>query len=145
MCVMPSRWGRAKNHIAPGELFPEVFYGVERNRRSDCPEASTGRPYEPSVRDRMTKRYRFVMGLCPDELGYLVPGYDFLPPNVDSAGLAIHQAEDACVTKGGPSHYHETNSASSNLAAAWACAAAWLLEGRVPDTASCRDVEKYMH
>jgi hypothetical protein len=85
------------------------------------------------------------MGLCPDELGYLVPGYDFLPPNVDPAGPAIHQAEDACVTERRASHYHETNSASSNLAARLgvrcslvagrSCSGHRILPGR----------EKYMH
>jgi hypothetical protein len=121
--------GDAQMITTPGELFPEVFYGVERNRRSDCPAANTGRPYEPSVRDRMTRKYKFVLGLCPDELGYLVPGYDFLTPQVDPAVPTSRQAEDACQTQGVPSHYHETNSASSKLAAAWACAAARLLDG----------------
>ena len=31
--------GQAQIITTPGELFPEVFYGVERNRRSDCPAA----------------------------------------------------------------------------------------------------------
>jgi hypothetical protein len=137
--------GDAQIITTPGELFPEVFYGVESYRRRDCPAANTGRPYEPSVRERMTRKYRFVLGLCPDELGYLVPGYDFLAAQVDPAGPASRQAEDACRAKGVPSHYHETNSASSQLAAAWACTAVQLLDGSIPDTPACRGVAKYIH
>jgi hypothetical protein len=136
--------GDAEIVTAPGELFPEVFYGVEANRRRDCPAANTGRPYEPGVRDRMTKKYRFILGLCPDEFGYLVPGYDFSAPQM-AAGHAVRQTEDACASKGVPSHYHETNSASSELAPAWTCVASWLLEGRFPETEACRNADRYLH
>jgi hypothetical protein len=128
--------GDAEIITTPGELFPEVFYGVEKNRRRDCPEADTKRPAEPSVRDRMTKKYKFVFGLCPDEFGYIVPGYDFLGPSPDPA-RGFRQAPDPCKTSGMPDHYHETNSASSQLAARWACVAAALLDGRTPDSAAC--------
>jgi len=120
----------------PGELFPEVFYGVEKNRRRDCPEADTKRPSEPGVRDLMTKKYKFVFGLCPDEFGYIVPGYDFLPPSPDPA-RGLRQAKDPCKSAGTPDHYHETNSASSQLAPRWACVAAALLSGKTPESAAC--------
>jgi len=136
--------GDAQIITTPGELFPELFYGVEANRRRDCPVAGSGRAYEPSVRDRMTKKYRFILGLCPDEFGYLVPGYDFSAPQIE-AGHAVRQAEDACASKGVPSHYHETNSASSELAPAWACVASWLLDGGFPETGACRNAERYLH
>jgi hypothetical protein len=61
--------GDAQVITTPGELFPEVFYGAEKHRRRDCPAADTRRPGEPSVRDRMNRKYRFILGLCPDELG----------------------------------------------------------------------------
>jgi hypothetical protein len=129
--------GDALMITTPGELFPEVFYGIEKHKRSDCPEADTGRPKEPSVRDRMTKKYKFVIGLCPDEFGYIVPGYDFFTPLPD-AFTVIKEAQDPCKTKKVPNHYHETNSASSLLAPAWACVAASLLEGKTPDVEACR-------
>ena len=129
--------GDAQVITAPGELFPEVFYGVERNRRRDCSAADTKRPAEPGVRDRMTKKYKFVFGLCPDEFGYIVPGYDFLPPSPDPA-RGLRQAQDPCKSAGSPDHYHETNSASSQLAPRWACVAAALLEGKTPDSAACK-------
>ena len=129
--------GDAQIITTPGELFPEVFYGVEKYRRRDCAEADTRRPAEPGVRDRMTKKYKFVFGLCPDEFGYIVPGYDFLAPSPDPA-RGLRQAQDPCKSAGSPDHYHETNSASSQLAPRWACVAAALLEGKTPDSAACK-------
>ena len=129
--------GDAQIITTPGELFPEVFYGVEKNRRRDCADADTKRPAEPGVRDRMTKKYKFVFGLCPDEFGYIVPGYDFLAPSPDPA-RGLRQAKDPCKSAGSPDHYHETNSASSQLAPRWACVAAALLDGKTPDSAACR-------
>lgn len=129
--------GDAQIITTPGELFPEVFYGVEKNRRRDCAGADTKRPAEPSVRDRMTKKYKFVFGLCPDEFGYIVPGYDFLAPSPDPV-RGLRQAQDPCKKAGSPDHYHETNSASSQLAPRWACVAAALLDGKTPDSAACR-------
>jgi len=128
--------GNAQIITVPGELFPEVFYGVEKYRRRDCAEADTKRPPELSVRDRMTKKYKFVFGLCPDEFGYIVPGYDFLTPSPDPA-RGLRQAQDPCKSKGVPDHYHETNSASSQLAAKWACVAARLLDATAPGLQGC--------
>lgn len=129
--------GDAQIITTPGELFPEVFYSVEKYRRRDCTEADTKRPAEPSVRDLMTRKYKFVFGLCPDEFGYIVPGYDFLAPSPDPA-RGLRQAQDPCKSSGMPDHYHETNSASSQLAPRWACIAAALLAGKTPDSAACK-------
>jgi len=129
--------GDAQIITSPGELFPEVFYGVEKYRRRDCAGADTRRPMEPGVRDLMTKKYKFVFGLCPDEFGYIVPGYDFIAPSPDPA-KGLREAPDPCKSAGSPDHYHETNSASSQLALRWACVAAALLTGKTPDTAACR-------
>lgn len=129
--------GDAQIITTPGELFPEVFYGVEKYRRRDCNEADTKRPAEPGVRDRMTKKYKFIFGLCPDEFGYIVPGYDFLAPSIDPV-RGLREAQDPCKSAGSPDHYHETNSASSLLAPRWACVAAALLEGKTPESAACK-------
>lgn len=130
--------GDAQIITTPGELFPEVFYGVDRYRRRDCNEADTRRPAEPGIRDRMTGTYKFVFGLCPDEFGYIVPGYDFHPPSPDPI-RGLRQAPDPCKRNGVPDHYHETNSASSQLAARWACIAAALLQGKSPNSPACKD------
>jgi hypothetical protein len=133
------RLGDAQIITVPGELFPEVFYGVAMHHRVDCPQADTGRPPEPAVRDFMDAKYKFIFGLSPDELGYLVPGYDFLPPTFDPA-TGLQRSKDAC--PGVTDHYHETNSASSKLAAAWACTSIELLGGTTVEFPACGRLRK---
>jgi hypothetical protein len=135
--------GDAQIVTTPGELLPEIFYGVAKYKRADCPEADTGEPAEPSIRDAMTAKYRFMFGLCPDEYGYIVPRYDFWREPVDLAKMQIKRAVDPCKAKGVPNHYHETNSASSELAPATACVSVALLTGKIPTDAACKDVVKY--
>ncbi len=135
--------GDAQIVTTPGELFPEVFYGVAKHKRSDCPAADTGAPNEPSIRDAMTARYRFMFGLCPDEFGYIVPKYDWRREPVDLKKMQINKSVDPCKDKGVPNHYHETNSASSELAPASACVTVALLTGKVPTDAACKNVEQY--
>jgi hypothetical protein len=130
------RIGDAQIVTVPGELFPEVFYGVEHYRRKDCPQADAGRPSEPAVRTIMTGRYKFIFGLSPDELGYLVPGYDFHGPTF-APDKGLVETADACSASGIPNHYHETNSAGSQLAARWACAAVDLLTGKASPSPAC--------
>ena len=133
--------GDAQLLTTPGELFPEVLYGVAKYRRSDCPAADTQRPPEPAVLERMTKKYRFIIGLSPDEMGYIVPGYDYLRPTLDAEHGGPKEAPDPCKSKGVPDHYHETNSASSQMARAWACISSSLLDGKMPDTIACKGVK----
>lgn len=135
--------GDAQIVTTPGELFPEVFYGVAKYKRSDCPAADTGAPSEPGIRDAMTAKYRFIFGLCPDELGYIVPKYDWRREPVDLKKLQIKQAVDPCKDKGVPNHYHETNSASSELAPASACVTVALLTGKIPADAACQNVARH--
>lgn len=135
--------GDAQIVTTPGELFPEIFYGVAKYKRSDCPQADTGEPPEPSIRDAMTAKYRFMFGLCPDEFGYIVPRYDFRREPVDVKKMQIKRAVDPCKEKGAPNHYHETNSASSALAPASACVTVALLTGKVPADPACKDVAKH--
>lgn len=135
--------GDAQIVTTPGELFPEVFYGVAKYKRSDCPAADTGAPAEPSIRDAMKAKYRFMFGLCPDEFGYLVPRYDWRREPVDMKKLDFKEAIDPCKDKGVPKHYHETNSASSVLAPASACVTVALLTGKLPADAACQGVEQY--
>lgn len=135
--------GDAQIVTTPGELFPEVFYGVAKHKRTDCPQADTGAPSEPSIRDAMTAKYRFMFGLCPDELGYIVPMYDWRREPVDLQKLQIKQSVDPCKSNGVPNHYHETNSASSTLAPASACVTVALLTGKVPTDAACKNVMQH--
>ncbi len=112
----------------PGELFPELELGGYG--RPDCPEADTGRPFEPVISDQFKQRYQFVLGLGQDELGYIVPGYDFwlkhLPVTDEKGGglipLGALEEEDPC----GEGHYEETVSGSSVMAPWVTCVAAEL-------------------
>lgn len=135
--------GDAQIVTTPGELFPEVFYGVAKYKRSDCPQADTGAPAEPSVRDAMTAKYRFMFGLCPDEFGYIVPKYDWRREPVDLKKMQINKSVDPCKQNDVPNHYHETNSASSTLAPASACVTVALLTGKIPTNAACQNVTQH--
>jgi len=131
----------------PGEVFPELVYGVEQHGRTDCPEANTGLPYEPAVAPAMTAPYRMFLGLSPDELGYVVPGYDFYPaPSVDE------EADDVCRRQSYdpnvpgrtvPSHYHESLSIGPELAAAVTCHALTLLD-KTDDVAASPACQRVM-
>lgn len=95
-------------YSVPGELFPEVAVGGYDGSRSFgrpvVPEdplapdlaAAPGPPY---LHDLMPGRYRWVIGLGLDELGYMVPPYDF---KVNPALPYLSEAEG--------DHYEETNS-----------------------------------
>jgi hypothetical protein len=55
----------------PGEIYPEIINGGV--------EAPDGRDFEiepmetPPVREMMNGKYKFVLGLANDEIGYIVP------------------------------------------------------------------------
>jgi len=55
----------------PGEVYPEIINGgIEALEGRDFPVD----PVEvPPVRDMMTGKYRFVIGLANDEIGYIIP------------------------------------------------------------------------
>ena len=138
--------GKAQVEIVtlPGEVFPELYLGVENHRRTDCPEADTGLPPEPSIRDAMSSEHRFVIGLSPDEIGYIVPAYDYQPANI------FDEASDACDGQNWdpeyprrtvPGHYHETLSIGVEGGAFVTCTAVELLAGpqAVADDPACAD------
>jgi hypothetical protein len=126
-------FGPALFLTVPGELFPEIEIGGYG--RPDCPAADTGRPYEPVINQQFEQQYQFVLGLGQDDLGYIVPGYDFWLAHVPETGpdgeglvpLGGLEAEDPC----GEGHYEETVSGSSVLAP-WVACVASELAGRDP-------------
>lgn len=121
-------FGPALFLTVPGELFPELEIGGYG--RTDCATADTGRPYEPVIKDQFEQQYQFILGLGQDELGYIVPGYDFWikhVPVTDGDGnglipLGGLEEKDPC----GEGHYEETVSASSVMAPWVTCVAAEL-------------------
>jgi len=87
-----SRWATVRTEIAafrlgplsllsvPGEIYPEIVNGgIETPEGADHPIE----PLEvPPLRARMPGRYRFVLGLAGDALGYIIPKseWDNEPP-----------------------------------------------------------------
>jgi hypothetical protein len=120
------RIGSASFVTAPGELQPELYYGVKTYNRSasfgeyvnvnqaalDCsarshhnlanPGAHSDRPYEPGIREFQVAKWgakvNFLIGYSPDLLGYIVPGYDFhwVGAPAGIGGVAAVQAVDPC-------------------------------------------------
>ena len=70
-----------------------------------------------------------IFGFDGQELKLLVIKRSFEPEK------GLQESKDACA--GVPTHYHETNSASSQLAPAWACAVVELLRGKSTDIPAC--------
>jgi hypothetical protein len=118
----------AQMATVPGELFPEIAIGGYLNDPSRCwrrterkfaldgrgrervGPANPGRPVEPVLRERMAGEFKFIVGLANDELGYIVPANDFVPPVLLPS---LHLGTDRC---GDDDHYEETVSAGSEMA-----------------------------
>ena len=56
-------------------------------------------PSAPYLRDQMAGKYRWIVGLGNDELGYIIPEYDF-----------ITHPDAPYVSEAEGDHYEETNS-----------------------------------
>ncbi|MBI4386766.1 MAG: neutral/alkaline non-lysosomal ceramidase N-terminal domain-containing protein [Elusimicrobia bacterium] len=93
----------------PGELFPELAIGgydgryrfghpLVRPTNSQPPDLSRA-PRSPYLRERMRSKYGMVVGLANDELGYIIPSYDFIATPTRSM-----------LPKPKGHHYEETNS-----------------------------------
>jgi neutral/alkaline ceramidase-like enzyme len=65
----------------PGELYPELFIGGIQDPQDPGADLQ-GAAREAPLRSMMSGRYRFVLGLCNDELGYIIPRseWDLEPP-----------------------------------------------------------------
>lgn len=86
----------------PGEIYPELVLGGVQEPQDPGADLQ-GAPRERPLRSMMSGRYRFVIGLCNDELGYIIPRseWDLEPPF--AYGLAEAQ-------------YGETNSTGPDTA-----------------------------
>lgn len=101
----------------PGELLPELAVGGYDGSHINKPneplvDADNPNPPEldkapqgPYIKDRMGGTYRWILGLGNDELGYIVPEYDFKLADVMPW---IEEAEGQ--------HYEETNSLGPDMA-----------------------------
>jgi hypothetical protein len=88
----------------PGEIFPEYVVGYDEAAAGggDCPPAVERAPRGPFLRELLERdgHQLFVLGLANDEIGYIVPEYDFV---VHADRPYVRKAECG-------RHYHETNS-----------------------------------
>lgn len=87
-----TRWGMMRTEIAtfsvgpasflcvPGEIYPEIIYGgIEAPQGQDV----STKPIEtPPLANLMSSKYKFILGLANDEIGYIVPKsqWDVKPP-----------------------------------------------------------------
>lgn len=108
------RLGPITLYTVPGELFPELAVGgydgslsfgepVVRPDDEHAPDLSRA-PGPPYLHDLMPGRYKWVVGLGQDELGYLVPPYDYV----------VHPTTPYLLEPPG-SHYEETNSVGPQI------------------------------
>lgn len=133
--------GEAMFLTVPGELSPELVVGGYG--RPDCPSANTGRPYEPAIGSQYDQRVEFILGLGQDELGYIIPGYDFHITSVgeNEQGTGVVPVGAVEVETCGEGHYEETVSISS-VFAPWVACIAKELAGNdpwspTPENAAC--------
>ncbi|MBQ8227989.1 MAG: hypothetical protein IJZ88_03150 [Clostridia bacterium] len=92
--------------LIPGELFPELFNGEFLSEK----DAANGVKAKYNVLCRQgDAKHKFVVGLCNDELGYIIPDNDFY---LDAKMPYINSGND----KFGRNHYEETNSTGPETA-----------------------------
>ncbi len=92
--------------LIPGELFPELWNG----QFLSADESATGKKAEYNILSPMTDcDHNFVVGLCNDELGYIIPDNDFL---LNEKTPYIDAAKDRFDRR----HYEETNSTGPDTA-----------------------------
>lgn len=96
--------GEAQFVMVPGELYPELAVGGFLP-----PELAQNpsTPFEPAIKDHMTGRYNFLIGLANDEIGYIIPANDFVP--LKSFGAGEHRVT-------GQKLYGEENSVGPSTA-----------------------------
>ncbi len=87
--------------LIPGELFPELYNGEFLTEKDSANHRKAS--YGKVLADMTDCRHKFVIGLCNDELGYILAENDFL---LNSALPYINKATDDM----GRDHYEETNS-----------------------------------
>lgn len=106
--------GRSSILTMPGELFPETYMGgydgsacgTQPLVKADNPNPPQldSAPKGPYLRDRMQGEYPMLFGLALDEVGYIVPAYDF---KLDDTSPWFEEAPG--------DHYEETASVGAGL------------------------------
>lgn len=92
--------------LIPGELFPELWNGEFLTEENSANAVNA----EYKVLSEMCScEHQFVIGLCNDELGYIIPENDFI---LNERTPYINSANDRL----GRNHYEETNSTGPKTA-----------------------------
>ncbi len=92
--------------LIPGELFPELFNGEFLTSKTSATDTDA----EYKVLNRQgNARHKFVVGLCNDELGYIIPENDFF---LHPKAPYINSGKDRL----GRNHYEETSSTGPKTA-----------------------------
>ena len=92
--------------LIPGELFPELYNGEFLNSENSANSCEAD--YTPLIKMTDIKN-NFVVGLCNDELGYIIPTNDFY---LNKETPYINGATDHLQRR----HYEETNSVGPRVA-----------------------------
>lgn len=92
--------------LIPGELFPELYNGEFLDTENSANKQKAD--YTPLIKMTNAKN-NFVVGLCNDELGYIIPQNDFF---LNNETPYINGATDHL----GRRHYEETNSVGPRVA-----------------------------
>ena len=87
--------------LIPGELFPELYNGEFLTEKDSAHHRKAS--YKKVLADMTDCKHKFVIGLCNDELGYILAENDFM---LNNALPYINKATDDM----GRDHYEETNS-----------------------------------
>lgn len=87
--------------LVPGELFPELYNGEFLTEKDSANHRKAS--YKKVLAEMTDCKHKFVVGLCNDELGYILAENDFL---LNEALPYINKATDD-MDRG---HYEETNS-----------------------------------
>ena len=88
-------FGPVQIATVPGELYPELANGgYVRYPGADYPDA----PFEPVIRDHMTRKYKVIIGLGNDELGYIIPRceWDNRPPWLNNQPSETYGEINSC-------------------------------------------------
>lgn len=97
--------------LIPGEMYPELSIGgIKRYSGADYPDA----PVEPPIKSLMKAKYRMLIGLANDEIGYIIPKAEW-----DANAPWLNNAKERW--------YGEVNSVGPEVAPAIAAAFASLL------------------
>ncbi len=92
--------------MIPGELFPELYNG---EFLTEYMSATGKRAGYTVLKDMTDAKHTFVLGLCNDELGYIIPDNDFF---LNEKLPYIESGKD----RFGRNHYEETNSTGPDTA-----------------------------